>query len=359
MGGEDSPGLAPLEGAPRKRTYVDGEGAGVAGVIVLVGAVAQHRHAQLDKPARVGEHGSGVKEHAGFSEVRKNKIFIGGKLLQLESARPRPAAAAPPGPAARPWAQARGTGVAARRWRCGPPWWRQVGPRVPSTAARDRDCMRRHGMRTHPDRPPPTRRPPRPFPPPRPPRATALVAACGSSAALPCAGEGMGGCRARASVPLSALPLLRLRGAGRQAGRGSKGGAGGRGIGGVERDRAKRGAGAGGRGSAPASQPPSFQRLLDEQRGRGDGLAGGADAFDGARGFRGKRARDAMAANEPPEGGHSDEVRCVCAPAREYSAQVVVRGHTLTCVWVYLKAHACAHAHAHAWHVALPCVRAC
>ena len=338
-GGANSPGLAPLEGAPRKRTYVDGEGAGVAGVIVLVGAVAQHRHAQLDKPARVGEHGCGVKEHAGFSEVRKKKkqnfywreTPAAGKCSA--SAR-RSRTAWPRGPAMGPGA---GNG---RRGQALALWAAVVATGWPACAVNGCTWQRLHAAPRHAHSPgpsaPPARRPPRPFPPPRPPRATALVAACGSSAALPCAGEGMGGCRARPSVPLSALPLLRLRGAGRQAGRGSKGGAGGRGIGGVERDRAKRGAGAGGRGSAPASQPPSFQRLLDEQRGRGDGPAGSADAFDGARGFRGKRARDAMAANEPQEGGHSDEVRCVCAPAREYSAQVVVRGHTLTCVWVYL-----------------------
>ena len=107
-------------------------------------------------------------------------------------------------------------------------------------------------------------------------------------------------------MEIRTVPLLRLRGSGRQVGGSRKGGKGGAST--EDRQRGPAGKVSGAGGDVAGSGPQRFQRLLDEQRGRGDGLADRAVGFDGARGFRGKRARDAAAANAPQEGGHSNEV---------------------------------------------------
>lgn len=137
------------------------------------------------------------------------------------------------------------------------------------------------------------------------PRVTALVTTCSSSAELTCAGASVDGWRAR-GMEIRTVPLLRLRGAGRQDGGSRKGGKGGAST--KDKQRGPKGKVLGAGGDVAESGPQSFQRLLDEQRGRGDGLADRGAGFDGARGFRGKRARDTAAANAPQEGGHSNEV---------------------------------------------------
>ena len=137
------------------------------------------------------------------------------------------------------------------------------------------------------------------------PRVTALVTTCSSSAQLKCAGARVDGWRAMV-MQIRTVPLLRLRGAGRQVGGSRKGGKGGAST--EDRQRGPAGKVSGAGGDVAGSGPQRFQRLLDEQRGRGDGLADRAVGFDGARGFRGKRARDAAADNAPQEGVHSNEV---------------------------------------------------
>jgi len=137
------------------------------------------------------------------------------------------------------------------------------------------------------------------------PRVTALMTTCSSSAEFTCAGASVDCWRAM-GMEICTVPLLRLRGAGRQVAGSRKRGKGGASTDDRQQGPAGKVLGAG--GDVAGSGPQSFQRLLDEQRGRGDGLADRGAGFDGARGFRGKRARDAAAANAPQEGGHSNEV---------------------------------------------------